>query len=64
MSLENVKRHRSFKFDRKIKNKFVNTFKFLRGNLIKSALLLWKRAYPSEYWCSWAKFEETSSSLR
>lgn len=40
MSLRNVKKHRSFKFDRKIKNKFVNTFKFLRGNLIKSALLL------------------------
>ena len=64
MSLENVKRHHSFKFDRKIKNKFVNTFKFLLGNLIKFALILWKRAHSSEYWCSWAKFEETSSSLR
>lgn len=39
MILKKYKKYCNFKFDNKIKNKYVNTFKVYHGDLFKFALL-------------------------
>ena len=52
------------KFDKKLKSKFDQTFKFWDGYFIcKFALLLCEGAYPYKYMDEWDKFEKTSLSL-
>ena len=48
------------KFDEKLKEQFLNTYKFSNHDNNKFILLLWKGVYPFEYIDDWEKFNETS----
>ena len=48
------------KFDEKLKEQFLNTYKFSNHDNNKFILLLWKGVYPFEYIDDWKKFNETS----
>ena len=50
------------KFDEKLEELFLNTYKNSNQCNNKFILLLWKRVYPYEYTDDWEKFNETSSS--
>ena len=49
-----------YKFDKKLKELFFNTYKFSNYNNKKFVLLLRKGVYPHEYMDDWEKFTETS----
>ena len=48
------------KLDEKLKEQFLNTYKFSNHDNNKFILLLWKGVYPFEYIDDWEKFNETS----
>ena len=48
------------KFDEKLKERFLNTYKFSNHNNNKFILLLREGVYPYEYMDDWEKFNETS----
>ena len=48
------------KFNEKLKEQFLNTYKFSNHDNNKFILLLWKGVYPFEYIDDWEKFNETS----
>ena len=48
------------KFDEKLKEQFLNTYKFSNHDNNKFILLLWKGVYPFEYIDDCEKFNETS----
>ena len=47
-------------FDEKLKERFLNTYKFSNHDKNKCILLLWKGVYPYEFMDDWKKFNETS----
>ena len=49
-------------FNKKLIQRFTNTYKFCNGDLNKFVLLLRKGVYPYEYMDSWQRFDETSLS--
>ena len=49
-----------YKFDKKLKEQFSNTYKFFNHNNNKCVLLLRKGIYPYESMDDWEKFSETS----
>ena len=49
-------------FDKNLKKRFVNTFKFSNHDINKLILLLQKGVYSYEYMGDWEKFSETSLS--
>ena len=48
------------KFDKKLKERFFNTYNFYNHDNSNFILLLWKGAYPYEYMYEWEKLNETS----
>ena len=48
------------KFDKKLKERFFNTYEFSNHDNNKSILLLQKDGYLYEYMDDWEKFNETS----
>ena len=48
------------KFDEKLKEQFLNRYKFSNHDNNKFILLLWKGVYPFEYIDDWEKFNEIS----
>ena len=48
------------KFDKNLKERFFNTYKFSNHDNNKFILLLQKGVYPYEYMDDWEKFNETS----
>ena len=54
------KKYLDFKFEKILKNKFANTFKFCDCEFNKFTLFFRKRVYPYEYMDSWTKFNESS----
>ena len=53
-------RNYQYKFHKKLKERFFNTYKFSTHNNNKFILLLRKGIYPYEYMEDWEKFNETS----
>ena len=47
-------------FNKKLIQRFVNTYEFRNGDLNKCILLFGKGVYPYEYMDSWQRFDETS----
>ena len=48
------------RFDKKLKERFFNTYKFSNHGKNKFILSLGKSVYPSEYMDDWEKFNKTS----
>ena len=55
-------KHYQRKVDKKLKEQFLNTYKYSNHNNNKFILLLKKDVYPYEYIDDWEKFNETTLS--
>ena len=55
-----LQKYWDFKFEKTLKNKFPNTFKFCDCDLNKFMFRIRKRVYPYECMDSWTKFDESS----